>query len=99
MLNTEEIMAYAYYAMFKRFKWRRVTLIVQDENLFKVVSLMQGSRIGWGWEGWRARIYLFSCFKFISSGFNFPPNFSSNGEKLSIVVLCNYPCMQASRIK
>ena len=74
MLNTEEIMAYAYYAMFKRFKWRRVTLIVQDENLFRVVSQMQGSAVGW--EGGRGEVFL-----------NFLHNSSSKAEETYIFSL------------
>ena len=31
-------MAYAYYSVIQEFGWRRIALIVQDENLFTVVS-------------------------------------------------------------
>lgn len=43
LLPTDEPMANAYFAVIKQFKWRRVSLIVQDENLFTVVGYMQNT--------------------------------------------------------
>ena len=37
LLSTEETLAFAYYGVIKEFRWRRVALIVQNENLFTVV--------------------------------------------------------------
>lgn len=38
LLSTEETLAFAYYGVIKEFGWKRVALIVQNENLFTVVS-------------------------------------------------------------
>ena len=39
LLPTEASLATAYYAIIKHYNWRRVALIVQDENIFTVVGV------------------------------------------------------------
>ena len=41
LLSTAEMQAFAYYGVITEYGWRRLALIVQNENLFTVVS-------GWG---------------------------------------------------
>jgi hypothetical protein len=38
LLSTEETLAFAFYGVIKEYEWRRVALLVQNENLFTVVS-------------------------------------------------------------
>ena len=39
VLSTEDRLAYGYYGLIREFGWRKIGLIVQDENVFRLVSL------------------------------------------------------------
>lgn len=39
LVSTLEAEAYAYYGVLKEFGWKKVALIVQNENLFTMVSI------------------------------------------------------------
>ena len=38
LLSTEETLAFAYFGVIQEYGWSKVVLLVQDENLFTVVS-------------------------------------------------------------
>lgn len=39
LLSSDVNLAYGFYGIIRRFQWRRVSIIVQDESLFTVVRL------------------------------------------------------------
>ena len=45
LLSTEERIAFGFYGVIREYNWRRVALIVQDENLFTVVSGIESLNI------------------------------------------------------
>ena len=50
LLSTEETLAFAYYGAIKEYGWRKLALIVQNENLFTVVSGWDNGNGDLEWE-------------------------------------------------
>ena len=45
LLVSDQNLAYGFYSIIQRYKWRRVSILVQDENLFTLVSLTEMLKI------------------------------------------------------